>query len=571
MLRANVLLRRIGYGTLWAIGLLGTGSVTHAIAQTSQYFIQLTDKQNSPYSTQQPETFLSERAIERRTRQQILVTKRDLPVNSSYLQEISRKGANVLHASKWLNAVLVEADGVSFAALQQLPFVKQIHSWETNQSQQQAKVNVSGSQPEIFNQPLQNKQVSRVSDLDYGAAIDQITMLEADRMHQAGYTGKGICIAVFDSGFENADQIASLQPAFTAARVLATYDFVDRETSVYEDDAHGLEVLSTIAAYQPGELIGTGYEADLLLLRTENVFSETRAEEMNWLMAAEFADSAGADIISSSLNYNTFDQSAQNYRPSQMDGNTALITQAADAAAAVGILVVNSASNEGNSSWQIISAPADGDSVLAVGAVDRSGAYASFSSRGPSADGRVKPDVAAMGQGTTINLSSGNVSINNGTSFSAPLVAGLAAGIWQAYPGLTNMQLLDFLRQSASQYENPDPLLGYGIPGFTRAAQLINASPTGLDDPTGAGKSLLLYPNPVTQNRLTIRVAAGLQGKNINLRFFDVTGRLITEQKIASAAENNVLTLAPVIFPTGLYLLQVVTSNSQHTIKFVIQ
>jgi subtilisin family serine protease len=296
-----------------------------------------------------------------------------------------------------------------------------------------------GSQSSAGTDPAKNL---RTQVLDYGLSTNQVSMIGADIMHQQGFTGKGMSIAVFDSGFRNAHLLPAFRHVFTSNRILATYDFVNKEESVYEDDEHGLRVFSAMAAYVPGQIIGTAYEAEYLLFRTEDASSEFRIEEINWLLAAEYADSAGVDVINSSLGYNYFSNPGMNYSRADMDGNTALVTRAADMAAATGMLVVVSAGNEGDDPWQTVAAPADADSVLSVGAVDRDGLYATFSSRGPTADGRIKPEVVAQGRGTVLSAASGNTVSSNGTSYSSPVLAGMATGFWQAYPHLTNMEEL---------------------------------------------------------------------------------------------------------------------------------
>ncbi|QHT71418.1 S8 family serine peptidase [Rhodocytophaga rosea] len=367
-------------------------------SQKNKYFIELTDKNNSPYTLNSPQSFLSPRAIERRLRQNISINISDLPVNPAYVQAIRQTGVEVWYTSRWMNAVLVEADSANLAAVKLLPFVKSspTGNWQ--------KVNGRYSSSKKTAPSPKTNSNARIGEtpaplLDYGFSANQITMIGADVMHQQGYRGKDMWVAIMDAGFRNANQIASLKHVFDNNRILGTYDFVDQETSVYEDDSHGLQVFSAMAAYQPGAIIGTAFEANYLLLRTEKSGSESRMEEINWLLAAEYADSVGVDVINSSLGYNTFDDPAMSYRRSDMDGNTALITRAADRAAAAGILVVNSAGNEGDDPWQTIAAPADADSVLTVGAVNVNGLYAPFSSRGPSADKRIKPNLAAQGQG----------------------------------------------------------------------------------------------------------------------------------------------------------------------------
>ncbi|MDB5241946.1 MAG: peptidase, partial [Spirosoma sp.] len=300
-------------------------------------------------------------------------------------------------------------------------------------------------------------------------------------------------------------------------RVLATYDFVNRETGVYEDDSHGLSCLSAIAATADNQLYGTAFKARFVLLRTEDAGSESRVEEANWLFGAEYADSAGVDVLSSSLGYTQFDDVTTSYSYSDLNGKTALSTRAAQLATEAGMVVVVAAGNEGSDAWHYLSAPADAGSVLAIGAVNQAGQRAAFSSFGPSADGRVKPDLAARGLGTVVGSPGGQILMANGTSFATPLVAGLAAGFWQAHPRLTAAQLTTALRQSGSQFSHPDDQLGYGIPNFERASLL--AQDLG---------ELMVYPNPFSETE-PLSVLWGEVATNVPLdaTLTDLTGRIL--------------------------------------------
>ncbi|NJL11559.1 MAG: S8 family serine peptidase [Microscillaceae bacterium] len=375
------------------------GFVYHLPAQelTKRYFVSFKDKTGTAYSLNKPEDFLSPRAIERRQRYQIPVLERDLPVSATYLKALQSQGATVWYASKWMNGALIEADSLTLLKVQALDFVK----------------------PEALlvypkaSQPLKNvgirpspKPLARFNPLliekaeDYGKARNQTEMIGADEMHKAGYRGQGMLIAVFDAGFLNADKLSFFQHLFKHGQILGTYDFVEGDEGVYETGDHGTKVLSTIAAYKKGEMIGTAPEAFFFLFRTEDTRTEYRVEEVNWLIAAEKADSAGVDVINSSLGYTTFDDAKMDYSYQTLNGKTSFITLAAELAAQTGMLVVNSAGNEGSGDWRYVGTPADAPSILSVGAVDSQGGYAYFSSVGPTADGRIKPNVSARGSGT---------------------------------------------------------------------------------------------------------------------------------------------------------------------------
>ena len=297
--------------------------------------------------------------------------------------------------------------------------------------------------------------------------------------------------------------------------------------SVYEDNSHGMSVLSCMAANKPGVFMGTAPDAHYLLLRTEDAGSEFIIEEDNWVAAAEFADSAGAWIINSSLGYTEFDDPQTSHTYLDLDGNSTHVTRGADIAASKGILVVNSAGNSGDNAWRYIGAPADGDSVLTIGAVDSLGNYASFSSQGPSAAGRIKPNVSCTGQATWIVTSAGNIGRANGTSFSSPILAGAAACLWQAFPDASNMEIYKAIEQSAHQYENPDYFVGYGIPNFTKAFGILKKARNA-----DAEKDSLLnaFPNPASES-LAVAFYSG-KAQTIVMSLTKLSGKLVQEQEI---------------------------------------
>jgi serine protease AprX len=324
-------------------------------------------------------------------------------------------------------------------------------------------------------------------------------------------------ISIFDAGFLRMDTIAAFDSLWLQGRVLTYRDFVNQDTTIFDEHNHGMNVASTIVANLPGIMVGTAPHATLILARTENVFSETHQEEDNWLMAAEWADSLGADQIHSSLGYTTFDPGEGDFAYADLDGNTTIISRAADMAAARGILVVNSAGNEGGGPWRHISAPCDGDSVLCVGAVDITGSYAGFSGVGPSADGQIKPDVVAMGLNVAAVGNTGVVGNTSGTSFSAPIMSGFAACLHQAHPLRSNMQILRAIQQSASQYTNPDSLLGYGIPDACKADSLLHIVDSlvlAVRPLAQQLQQITVFPNPayetlILENRLASNLMSG--------------------------------------------------------------
>lgn len=521
-----------------------------------KYLVLLKDKANSPYSISQPDRFLSQRSILRRQKQNIALLERDLPVNPAYVGQLQQAGAKIWFTSRWLNAVLIEANSATLATVQNLPIVKGL---EFGRSLSMARRSAD-SPSRLVESAASIGKFGDLAPLNYGNSQTQITQLGVDKMHQQGIHGEDMLIGILDAGFLNADKVSFLKPVFNEKRVVATYDFVRKETSVYEDDAHGLSCLSAIAATAEDQLYGTAYKASFILLRTEDAASEKQIEEANWLFGAEYADSAGVDVISSSLGYTRFDDPATSYTYQDMDGKTALSSRAAQIATETGMVVVVAAGNEGNANWRYLSAPSDAASVLAVAAVTQAGTRASFSSFGPSADGRVKPDLAARGQGTSIGNPGGQIILGNGTSFATPLMAGLAAGFWQAHPTLTATQVTDALRRSGSQYGAPDDQVGYGIPNFERASVLADAY-----------GSLVVYPNPFSDADL-LGVQWGEIAVNtpLDATLTNLEGRIIWQNRITSPG------LAAFVLPrlslsAGMYILTLVSGDKKRTLKVVKQ
>ena len=535
--------------------------------QTAKYFIEFTDKNNNGFSIDKPLEFLSERSVSRRARQNINYSIQDLPVNKIYKDSLSKSGAIIWYTSRWMNAALIEADAVSLEKIKAFSFIKKDNIKNFDKVSARLMGNKARLTSQKENTTVNNGQATKkkLSPSDYGNSYNQDKMIGVDEMHNQGFNGQGMRVAIFDSGFKNANQLKCFQHLFSNNKIITTYDFVRNEPSVYEDDGHGLNVFSVMGAYQPGSLIGPSYQADYVLLRTEDASSEYRIEEINWLIAAEFADSLGVDVINSSLGYSSFDNPKMNYKTGDMNGKTALITKAADIAASKGMLVVCSAGNEGDNPWQIITAPADADSVLTVGAVDDNQTHVNFSSIGPTADGRVKPDVCAQGLSTVLCSPSGNIISSSGTSFSSPLMAAMATGFWQAHPELNNMQVINYLRRSGNNFSTPNYTLGYGVPDFKKADQLVKIDQLIEKD------KYLIAPNPIGEgHQINIYLNKLFVNELATIQVINSAGKIIYGKNNYKTSTENQLVL-PHKISSGIYLLKLKTPSLQISEKIIVQ
>ena len=410
---------------------------------------------------------LTARALKRRAKvrsQNNLVDETDIALYQPYLNTLTQNDLEIISRSRWLNAVTVFADTDDIPKIKKIPFVKSI--------QRVARIEAPPVQS-IQESPTVLDKTSATHRFNYGNSFVQLDQIHAVDLHDAGITGRGVLVGMIDSGFRWQDHEAFQQLDVIAERDFVNDDDLTRNESgdAFSQDSHGTQTLSTLAGFKEGQLLGPAFEAQFVLAKTEDISSETPAEEDFWVEAIEWMDSIGVDLTSTSLGYSTFDNPQDSYTPAEMDGQTAIITQAAEIAVSKGIIILNSAGNEGDDPWRIITAPADGENVIAVGAVNSSDRLAAFSSRGPTADGRIKPDVMAMGLDVLVVEpgSSGSYARNAGTSFSCPLVAGVVAQILSAHPEVTPQQMLNTLRITANQAGNPDNNFGYGIINATAA------------------------------------------------------------------------------------------------------
>lgn len=432
------------------------------------YRLTLRDKNGTTFSLSRPREFLSAKAMERRQKQNLPVDSTDLPVSRQYIKALGELGLRVAGTSKWHNTVLVATDDTAaIAPLDNLPWVTACRMvWQAPDS-----VTSPARYTEIHDtfqswDTLRNER--------YGIAEKNIRLCGGHALHDAGYRGQGMTIAVLDGGFMNTDRI----PALTSIDIKGLRDFVyPGSTKHARDIDHGTKVLSVMGTSVPHVYIGTAPEASYWLLRCEDPRTEQPVEEDYWTMAAEFADSAGVDIINSSLGYSTFDGHRGNHAYRDMDGRTTFISQSASMLADKGIVLVNSAGNSGMGTWKKINFPADANNILTVGALTATLDNAPFSGVGPTQDGRVKPDVMAPGSPTDVISGRGTIVQSMGTSFAAPVVCGLVACLWQARPELTAREIIELVRHSGDRFEHPDNIFGYGRPDFGKALNTMTHTP----------------------------------------------------------------------------------------------
>jgi len=456
-------------------GLLTVLALTFAASAQSRYIVRFKYKGGGPQTLSSPQSYLSQRAIDRRTRYSIPYDSTDLPVSAVYIDSVRLSGnVTILNRSKWLNGItILTTDAAAIAKIGGFSFVQSINSISPRSSD---TTTVKNKFEEENGTVLLSKPAGITGDFfSYGNSDAQVRIHNGQFLHNIGLRGNGLVIGMLDAGFQNYLTVKAFDSARAAGQILGVYDFVARDSSVNEDNSHGMQCLSTIAANIPGQFVGTAPKAAFYLFRSEDAGTEYPIEEFNWVCAAERVDSCGGDLISSSLGYNLFDApfTSYNHTYQQMNGNTTMPAIGADLAAKKGILVVNSAGNEGANAWKYLITPADGDSVVAVAAVNAGGATAGFSSYGPSSDGQVKPDLASVGVQTVVQLPSNTIGTSNGTSFACPNLAGLITCLWQGFPEFNNMRIIRALQRSGSIASAPNDRIGYGIPDMRKAVLIL--------------------------------------------------------------------------------------------------
>ncbi|HEX2970344.1 MAG TPA: S8 family peptidase [Bacteroidales bacterium] len=516
-----------------------------AVSGQELFFIRVYFKDKGETGSYNASELFSSRAILRREKAGITdVDYRDFPVNSQYINNIKAMGLKLHCTSRWLNTALFgSTDHNSVSILNNLPYVAGTRLVKT-----------PGKKSLFPDKLVINTSIPGQAPFD-----KPITMLNGYALHDHGFRGENVLIAVLDGGFSSADRIESLSNLRTRKGIIATYDFVNNSTDVYNANTHGTAVLSILAGNLSGKIAGTAPSANYILLKTEDVSSEFPCEEDFWAAGAEYADSAGADIISSSLGYYNFDDPSMDYKHIDLNGNTAIVTIAADIAASKGILVVNSAGNERDNYWQKIIFPSDGDSVLAVGAVDENELISGFSSSGPSSDRRIKPDVSAMGVLVPLQTALGYVTRGSGTSFSCPVISGMSACLLQAVPEATPFDIITALNEGSDRFNTPDSLYGYGIPDMSIALQKLR------DKYVLVPEEILIRPNPTTG---PFDIVFGNSPGPVEIKILSTTGKLIYSNSLTVVSRILHLDVLQK-HEQGLYLIKINGSNGTSIGKII--
>lgn len=516
------------------------------------YWVGFTDKKNTKYSLSVPKEYLSDRAIERRKKQNIAIDSLDLPVNQKYIIEVLKTGAKYIHSSKWLNGVTVKAETDSFnIEVAKLPFVKEVQLTKT-----------AGTKSAIqkFDETSGNEVIPIDASL-YGPSVFQTSILNGQFLHNRNYKGLGMQIAILDGGFLNVNKYIAFDSLWANKQILGTKDFVNPTGDIFTTHWHGMSVLSCMGGNVPGQLIGTAPKASYWLIRSEDTDTEFLIEEDNYVAAAEFADSVGVDIINSSLGYTQFDDSQMNHSYTELDGKTTRVAKGANIAASRGILVFSSAGNEGNKSWKYIVSPSDGDKVIGVGAVNKDSIPATFTSFGPAYGGKTKPNVSAIGWNTYLQKSDGSFGYLNGTSFSSPVMAGMAACYWQSVSHVPAAEIKKTIEKFSHLYSNPGAQLGFGVPDFKKAWEYY--FPLSVND-LNSNSGWLLYPNPVTDIIVLRKNNTAFQDE-IGIEIFTVDGKLVQKWIKPDARQIELREIQSL--PKGILLLKISSAYSSETIK----
>lgn len=531
-------------------------------AQYPKLIVQLRDRAGSSFSLSNPSQYLSERAIQRRLRSGIAIDSSDLPVSSRYIDSIRRAGnVAILSTSKWLNQVLIETtDQNALNKIRTFAFVKSARGVGYRSIPDTVKPKLEKPTTTVATEA---QRFAGAGDVyNYGSNYQQVHIHEGEFLHNKGFDGKTMQIAVLDAGFENYRTVTAFDSLRKNGQVLGERDFVAFDNSVNEDDSHGMYCLSILSANWPGRMVGTAPKAKYWLIRTENAASEYPIEEHNWSVGAEFADSTGSDLISTSLGYTTFDDPSFNHSYNELYKNSAMVSQSAATAARKGMIVCASAGNDGANSWKYISFPADADSVCAVGAVNKNGNIAPFSSYGYP--GKIKPNIVSVGAGTVVAGMNNQPTSGNGTSFSNPNVAGLLACLWQAFPKVSNMKILDAVYKSADRYSSADNRYGFGIPNFKIAYRSLKHNE---NTALYGSEWLFAVPTPFVSD-LEVKLVGRIDGP-ATITLSSAEGKVVATQTITTEQEEvyNYTFSQLSYLPAGFYSVKYADSITTKTIN----
>ena len=526
-------------------------SIQQGVAQNQDAWVIFADKENVEASLADPILIMTQEAIDRKTLQGTPIDERDVPINENYVTQIKNaSGITVLSKSKWMNCVYIIGSQSNIEALLDLPFVTNVEYADTSLN--------------LFpGAPIENKfaleEANQRINYNYGSAANQIEMLSGDYLHELDYTGEGMIVAVLDAGFPSIDTNPGFQKMRDENRILGTYDFEARTENVDGTSSHGFNTSSDIGGFLQDEFVGTAPQASFYFFVTEYTPTETPAEEAWWVEALERSDSLGVDVVNTSLGYRVFDNPNYDYSYEDLNGQTTFSARGANIAFDKGMILVTSAGNGGNTSFPTVGTPGDSPGTLTVGAVSSNGNYASFSSIGPTVDGRIKPDVMAQGASAAVISTSGGVDFSSGTSFSSPIMAGVVTCLWQARLQTPNGTIMQIIRESANLYNNPTDEMGYGIPNFEDAYAALQQ--LGLEDEF-LMSNFALYPNPVTSK---INISFPEEISNATFTIYSILGNKVLSTEI-SRSFNSVNMEA---LNSGMYIASINSNNKQISFKII--
>ncbi len=526
----------------------------YGFGQIQDAWVFFADKENVQEALDDPITILTQESLDRKQLHNVPIDERDVPVNENYIDQIKNSnGITVYSKSKWMNCVYIRGTQANIEDLLDLPFVTGVEYADPDLN----LFPISGKVQDKF----EMEEVTQRIIYNYGAAANQIEMLAGDFLHEQDFTGSGMIVAVLDSSFPNASTNPGFSEMVNDGRLLGTWDFVLDQVDATGTGTHGIRTTSDIGGFIQDEFVGTAPEASFYLFRTEDGTSENPVEEAYWVEALERADSLGVDVTNTSLSYRDFDNSNYDHTYDDLDGQTTFAARGANIALEKGMIMVSSAGNSGNSGFPWVATPADAPGVLTIGAVTSNGSYASFSSIGPTTDGRIKPDVMAQGQNAAVIDDNGNVDFNNGTSFSSPIMAGAITCLWQSRPEVPNYLIMQLVRESAHLYNNPTNFMGYGIPNFEDAYNALQI--LGIENEFLIN-NFALYPNPV-DTQVNISFPQGITDAQFSL--YNVLGELVLQTEITS--ERNYVGMDHL--KRGMYLVSIQSQGKAVSFKLIKQ